>query len=62
MPYVFNPFNGSLDNAPSTFKGDSSYTTLQSASANWDYTYSTVQANSSTNWDNALANQYGIKG
>lgn len=58
MPYVFNPFSGSLDNAPSTFKGDSSYTTLQSASTNWDNSYSTVQTNSSTNWDNDLANQY----
>ena len=54
MPYVFNPFSGSLDNAPSTFKGDSSYTTLQSASTNWDNSYSTVQSNSAT-W---LTNSY----
>jgi len=35
MPYVFNPFSGSLDNAPSTFKGDSAYTTVQSNSSSW---------------------------
>ena len=44
MPYVFNPFSGSLDNAPSTFKGDSVYTT--------------VQINSAVNWDNVLVNNY----
>lgn len=44
MPYVFNPFSGSLDNTPSTFKGDSAYTT--------------VQINSSVNWDNILVNNY----
>lgn len=46
MPYVFNPFSGSLDNAPSTFKGDSSYTTLQSASTNWDNAYTNLVVNS----------------
>jgi hypothetical protein len=36
MPYVFNPFTGSLDNAPSTNKGDSAYTTVNSNSATWN--------------------------
>ena len=28
MAYTFNPFTGTFDNAPSTLKGDSAYTTL----------------------------------
>lgn len=31
---------------------------VRSNSSNWDSTYSTVQSNSSTNWNNSLANQY----
>jgi hypothetical protein len=46
MPYVFNPFSGSLDNAPSTFKGDSAYTTVSSNSANWQSTYTNYSTNS----------------
>lgn len=44
MPYSFNPFSGNFDNTPSTFKGDEAY--------------STVQSNSSTNWDNEISKQY----
>ena len=48
MPYVFNPFNGSLDNVQSTFKGDSTYTTVSSNSANWQGTYTNFSTNSAT--------------
>lgn len=45
MPYVFNPFTGSLDNAPSTNKGDSAYTTVNSNSAtNWNYQGTDIKA------------------
>jgi hypothetical protein len=45
MPYVFNPFTGSLDNAPSTNKGDSAYTTVRVNSAtNWNYQGTDIKA------------------
>ena len=33
-------------------------TEVRSLTSNWDSTYTTVQSNSSTNWNNSLANQY----
>ena len=33
-------------------------TEVRALTANWQSTYTTVQSNSSTNWDNSLANQY----
>lgn len=33
-------------------------TDLKDLSGNWEETFSTVQSNSATNWDNSLANDY----
>jgi hypothetical protein len=50
MPYVFNPFTGSLDNAPATNKGDSAYTTVKANSATtWNY-QGTDLKNLSSSW------------
>lgn len=42
MPYSFNPFTGNFDNTPSTLKGDSAYTTVNTISSNVVKTITTI--------------------
>ena len=71
MPYVFNPFSGTLDNVPSTTKGDSSYSTLCAISANfptYEYLHSgflplsggTITGNLSVNGDFEVGHNVAI--
>jgi hypothetical protein len=58
MPYKFNPFTGNLDEIPSSKIEKSVFSTVSSASANWNSVYSTVSSKSATEWDNQLAIDY----
>lgn len=44
MGYVFNPFTGTFDNAPSTVNGESAYSTVASNSADWGANPQVVEA------------------
>ena len=42
MAYTFNPFSGNFDNTPSTIKGNTAYSNIQSNSSNWVHAYDTA--------------------